>query len=106
MELTLEWNTKGINVLSTYFLEVKVSVLENENITEDNSLIFGPIIALKLGDVNGDRVIDIYDVTSVCVTYGRIENDPDWFIMTDLVRDGIIDIYDVVAVCALYGLEY
>ena len=105
-ELTLEWNTTGIEILSHYFLKVQLDVLENETNIEDNLIVFGPINVFKLGDVNGDRVIDIYDVTSVCVTYGRSEQDSNWIVLTDLVRDGIIDIYDVVTVCVLYGLEY
>ena len=56
--------------MSHYSLKVQLDVLENETNIEDNLIVFGPIDVFKLGDVNGDRAIDIYDVATVCVLYG------------------------------------
>lgn len=106
MEITLEWLTTGISVPAKYLLLAEIDILPNEVNTTDNTLSFGPILAIKLGDVIYDRIIDIYDITAVCVTYGSKEGDYGWYIMTDLVRDGIIDIYDVTTVCILYNYQY
>jgi len=57
---------------------------------------------IKLGDINEDGVVDIYDVTAVCIAYGSKEGDSNWYSKADLVKDGVIDVYDLTAVCLLY----
>jgi len=105
-KIILEWMTTGINVPANYTLKAEVDILQNEVNTTDNTLTFSPIRAIKLGDIIEDRIIDIYDITCVCVAYGSREGDPNWYVMADLVRDGLIDIYDVTTVCILYNYQY
>jgi PKD repeat protein len=105
-KVTLEWDTTGISVPTKYVLKAEVDILENETNTSDNALTFGPVAAFKLGDTNGDRIIDIYDVTFINVVYDSKEGDPGFYVMADLVRDGIIDIYDITCVNVLYDYQY
>lgn len=104
--VTLIWNTTGIKVLSHYYLRVDADILPNESNTTDNTISFGPISTLLLGDVTGDRTVDIFDVTAVCMVYGTKEGGPGWYLWADLVRDGVIDIYDVVVVTMQYDTKY
>jgi len=106
VNVTLTWNTTGITVLSNYYLKVETDVLPNEINATDNTLNFGPVWTLLLGDVDGNRIIDIFDVTTVAIVYGQVEGETGWYLMADLLRDGIIDIYDVVVASIQYGTEY
>jgi len=55
------------------------------------------------GDINGDDVVDIFDLTIVAAAYGSKPEDPDWDTRADLNKDGIIDIFDLVIVATHYG---
>lgn len=104
--VTLTWDTTGIKVLSHYNLRVDADILLNESNKTDNTISFGPIWTVLLGDVIGDRAIDIYDVTTVCMVYDTKEGESGWYLWADLVRDGIIDIYDVTTVTVQYDTKY
>jgi di/tricarboxylate transporter len=60
----------------------------------------------KLGDVNRDGVIDIYDLVLVEVAYGSKPGDPYWNPDADLNGDGIVDDKDVAILTAHYGLTF
>lgn len=59
----------------------------------------------RKGDVNGDGVVNIYDVVIVTGVYGSHPGDPNWDPVCDLNGDGVVDIYDVVMVTSEYGSE-
>ena len=54
------------------------------------------------GDVNGDCVVDIFDLASVGQSYGLSPGDPNWVSNADLDGDGDVDIFDL----ALVGQNY
>ena len=76
------------------------AVLEQDTDTTDNSLTDGWILITIPGDVDGDKDVDIYDVTRfiACFCMDWIP-DPN----TDIDGDGDVDIYDVVILCCNYG---
>lgn len=104
--LTFTWNTTGLTPYVNYTISAEADTLPNETDTTDNQLTYGTIKVKALGDVNGDRKIDIYDVVLVASIYGSKSGDPNWNIHADLRPDGKIDIYDVVIVCSKYGTTY
>jgi hypothetical protein len=48
------------------------------------------------GDINGDGVVDVFDVVIIAVAYGTEPGDPNWNPQADLNIDNIIDIGDLV----------
>jgi parallel beta-helix repeat protein len=66
----------------------------------DNYPLMSPYF---LGDLNHDSMVDIYDVTFVCICYNSKSGDYNWNARCDIVEDGVIDIYDVTTVCICYG---
>lgn len=56
-----------------------------------------------LGDVNGDGIVDIYDVVTVATAFGSYPGHPRWNPDADLVPDGIIDIFDIVTLARNFG---
>jgi len=47
------------------------------------------------GDVNGDGIADVWDLSLVAVAYGTFEGEPVYDPYTDINKDGIVDIADV-----------
>ncbi|MFX1563021.1 MAG: dockerin type I domain-containing protein [Promethearchaeota archaeon] len=56
------------------------------------------------GDVNGDGVVDIFDLSIVGRAYGSFEGEPEYNPDADLNKDGIVDIGDISMVCMNYGV--
>lgn len=61
------------------------------------------ILVTVEGDLNCDRIVDIFDVMIPATEYGSQITDQDWNPLADVIQDGIIDIFDVVAVAIHYG---
>lgn len=63
------------------------------------------IIPKQYGDVNGDGVIDIYDMITVARSYGATPGTPYWNPDADLNGDGVIDIYDIIKLGTFFGQQ-
>lgn len=105
-EVAYEWNTTGLSVDSYCTIEATVDILENESDSTDNSLSYGPIWIKLLGDVDGNRIINIYDIVALTSIYGLKEGNAGWNVVKDLIRDGKINIYDIVCITIRYGTRY
>ena len=55
------------------------------------------------GDINGDGIVDIADLTIVALAYGQFEGEPGYNPDADLNKDGIIDLTDISIVTMNYG---
>ena len=58
------------------------------------------------GDVNGDGVVDIDDITICQIAFGSFRGHPKWDSTADLNCDGIVDIDDVIMVALNFGKVY
>jgi len=56
------------------------------------------------GDINGDGIVDIFDVVIVAAAFGTTPSDPNWDPRADLKPEfGLIDIFDFVVVATHFG---
>lgn len=60
----------------------------------------------KMGDVNGDGVIDATDRDIIAVAFGSAPGDANWNPNADLNGDNIIDIFDALTCSGHQGLDY
>jgi len=63
-------------------------------------------LTIVLPDVNGDGLVDIFDLVAVASAFGSKPGDPNWNSKADVNGDGLVDIFDLVAVSMNYGAEY
>jgi len=56
-----------------------------------------------IGDLDGDRGVDILDLIIVAIAYGSTPVDPNWDERADLNNDGQVDLLDLIAVATHYG---
>lgn len=57
----------------------------------------------KSVDINGDGIVDIFDLVLVCKAYGSVVGEPEYNPDADLNQDGLVDMRDVAAVCRHWG---
>jgi hypothetical protein len=57
----------------------------------------------KVGDFNGDGIVDYHDVTEFLSAMGCTEEDEDWdeYKMYDLNNDGVVDYHDLIELLSL-----
>lgn len=61
------------------------------------------IVKVIVGDVNGDGVVDIIDLSMVAISFGCVEGEPEYDWDADINEDCIVDIFDISIVGMNYG---
>jgi parallel beta-helix repeat protein len=79
----------------------------------DNNIIYGETDSFSLfaliisiygpGDINKDKIVDIFDITIVALAFSSTPGDPNWNPIADINSDGIVDIFDIVVVALNFG---
>jgi parallel beta-helix repeat protein len=59
--------------------------------------------APMLGDLNGDKIVDIFDLVMVAVAFNSMPESPNWNQDADVNDDLSIDIFDLVVVALHFG---
>jgi len=96
--LTFNWNTTGV-AAGNYTIRAEASPVPDELNTDNNKLIDGMVYIMPVltGDVNGDGIVDIFDMGEVSAHWypgppeGPLGYNPD----ADLNNDGNVDILDM-----------
>jgi hypothetical protein len=102
--LIFSWDTTGLQPCSNYTMKAEASHVPYEFNFANNIYINGWVKIKMIGDINGDGIIDIYDIVILVSLYGLQEGDPGWNPDGDVAPVfGIIDIYDVVTIASKYG---
>jgi hypothetical protein len=100
--LTIQWDTRGLSP-GVYALKAEAQPVPYESDLTDNIFVDGFVVINITGDVNGDGVVDIYDLAAVGLAFGATPDKPNWNPQADINGDNIIDIFDLVAVAVNFG---
>lgn len=71
--------------------------------TDDNLFIDGWVSVVKLGDVNADGIVDIFDCVIVALASDSTPSDLNWNSNADIDNNGVVDIFDMVVVVLHFG---
>jgi hypothetical protein len=103
--LTFTINTTGLQPCTNYTVRAVASKALYE-IELSNNELNAYLKIKKIGDINGDGIVDVYDVTAACISYGSKVGDPNWNEEVDLAPEwGLIDIFDLVTITMNYGSQ-
>ena len=102
-ELIFTWVTTGLPPCANYTLNAEAETVPYEMDLADNTYTDDKIQIKLMGDVNGDCIVDLYDLTAVALAFSSSPGDPNWNPETDLNEDGTIDIFDIVTIVVNYG---
>jgi len=72
-----------------------------ENVAATDTKIFR--VKQLIGDLNGDGIVDIFDVVTVSIAFGSATQDPNWNQAADLNNDCVVDIFDIVLLANNFG---
>jgi len=100
--LILTWNTTGF-AKGNYTISAYATPVQGETDTADNMFSDGWVFISIPGDINGDNIVDIFDVVRVALAFGAVSTDPNWDSNANINSDGIVDIFDLVVVALHFG---
>jgi pimeloyl-ACP methyl ester carboxylesterase len=100
--LTFTWNTTGY-AKGNYTISAVADTVLGETSIADNTLTDGWVFVAMPGDVNADRIVDIFDITTVALAFNSIPGDSNWNPIADINNDNIVDIFDIVVVALHFG---
>ncbi|MCW4051706.1 MAG: right-handed parallel beta-helix repeat-containing protein [Candidatus Bathyarchaeota archaeon] len=102
MNLTVPMNTTEFEYGNyTMWISTRLSTDELEII--ENTVNGGCVFLTILGDIDGSRTVDIYDMVLLCSYYGIDVNDPKYTYIYDFDNTAEIDIFDLVLAAINYG---
>jgi hypothetical protein len=99
--VTFAWNTTGF-ALGHYVVKVTAANLTGEANPVNNIMTTSIILSIP-GDVNGDRKVNILDLTIVALSFGSVQGGPNYNPNADVVRDGVVNIRDLTFVAIHFG---
>jgi hypothetical protein len=105
--LTFNWNTTEVPY-GSYVLSATASGLSGEEDLTDNSLTGNTVMVTIPGDVNGDKVVDLFDAASISAHWypGPPVGPLGYDTTNDINNDGSVDIYDSAIVSAHWNEEW
>lgn len=104
--VTVTLETKSLTG-GRYYVKAEVAPVPGETDTADNSLIGNVLLMQWVGDIDGNRKVDIYDIVIASAAYRSKPGDPNWNPYADLAPlYGIVNIYDMVTIAYHYGKTY
>ena len=103
MPLTFEWNTSS--VIPGVYTIIATATINGQTDTDpaDNTFIDGEVYVKISGDVNGDKVVDVYDLSDLGKAYGSELGDSNWNQDCDFNRDNKVDASDLFDLNENYG---
>ncbi|MCS7125042.1 MAG: cohesin domain-containing protein [Candidatus Bathyarchaeota archaeon] len=107
LNITFYWNTSGLPYGANVTIKAEASRVPFEINIINNVYVDGYVFIKMLGDINGDRIIDIFDIAAATAAYDSRPGDPNWNPEADVAFPfGLIDIFDVVSIAAMYNFSY
>ena len=100
--ITFMWSATGF-AYGNCTISAYASPVENETDIADNTLSGGTVYVGIPGDINGDGVVDVYDLIVIASAYGFSPSDPNWNSDSDINGDNTIDIFDLILGASHYG---
>jgi len=100
--LTFTWDTTDC-AKGNYTISACATPVPGETDTADNTFTNGWIKVVIAGDVNGDGVVDIYDLILVASAFGSNISSQTYNPNADINDDHLIDIYDLIIVASHFG---
>lgn len=101
--LTIPWFTVGVVACRNYTISGEAEHVPYELDTADNMYMDGAIKIKIMGDVNGDGIVDIRDLSSIGRAFGAFPGHPRWDFEADLNLDNVIDIRDISKASRHFG---
>ncbi len=102
--VTLGWYPNQTRYMN-YTISAYATPLPGEIDTADNEYIYGTVVIVWPGDVDGNKDVFLFDAVKLLVAYGIKVGNPGYNPNYDIDNDGRIFLYDAVILLSSYGYK-
>jgi hypothetical protein len=103
--LAFVWNTVGLSY-GNRTISATADTVPGEMDTADNTFTDGNVLVTIPGDVDGNYVVNIFDVVRITGSYGKKRGDQLYNPNADLDDNNVVNIFDIVICTGNYGKRY
>jgi len=96
------WNTTGFEK-GSYTMRAYATPVLGEVRTDNNNMTDGTVLVTIAGDVNGDRTVNVIDLTIVSLACGTFEGEPGYNPVAGINEDDLVEMRDLVIVARNLG---
>jgi len=89
------WNTAGVEYCHNYTITSVASIAFPDADPTDNTLADGKVKVRIIGDINGDGIVDMADISMQVDAFLAETGHPRWNSDADLDLDHMIDMADI-----------
>jgi thermitase len=93
--LSFNWNTTYIPCCHNYTIKAVASTVPSETNTANNELVAGQVNIKLMGDINGDGVVNMKDVSLAVLAFHTSPGLRTWNPYADLNNDNLVDMRDI-----------
>jgi WD40 repeat protein len=104
--ISITWNSTNVPYYGNYTLYATIGPVRNENNLTDNEFIDSGLVVTGVGDVSGDRTVNIVDVSLAAKAFGTVPGNPRYNPNADINCDYTINIVDVSIAAKNFGKNY
>ncbi len=102
--ITLDWYPNQTRY-AYYNISAYAAPLPSEFDTTDNKYVYGIVVVVWPGDVDGNKDVFLFDAVKMLVVYGVKFGSPGYNPNYDVDNDGRIFLYDAVILLSSYGYK-
>jgi hypothetical protein len=99
--------TSTFHPIHTGIYRLNATVDSRNSVSEsnetNNSIQRSNIPTTVIGDINGDKTVNLFDAVAISVAWGATPSDPRWNIQADINHDGVINILDATRLSLHWG---
>lgn len=96
------WSTAG-SAKGNYTIAANVTQVSGETYTADNTKTFGIVTVTIQGDIDGNRIVNVFDLYALGKAYSSSPGQPSWNTCCDINDDRFVDNYDLAVVSENHG---
>jgi hypothetical protein len=107
--IRLNWDYDGRKIAPDESLPVTLTLEVDEDIYGVTDFSFDITLFAAtyiIGDVNGDKAVDIFDLVAIGTAWDTTPSDSNWNPLADLDQNGVINIFDVTILARNWGITY
>jgi hypothetical protein len=96
--LTFDWNTITVPSNQTCTIKALASTVQGEMNTTNNELVAGEMRIKTMGDVNGDGLVNMRDVSLAIIAFRSYPGRANWNPEADVHHDNLVDMRDLTMI--------
>ena len=97
------WNTSGFEKYKNYTISAYANPVEGETDIDDNEFVDCIVMVTILGDINGDKKVEMKDIGTSAKAFGSYPGHERWNSIADINNDKKVDMKDIGIVAKEFG---